>query len=1368
MILILSLILMPFQQNIVFAEDISGQYILTNLALNKNAYSSANETASFTPDLAVDGDTSSKSSRWSSGSSFPGQWIYIDLGGKATVEKIKLYWEAAYATRYIIQVSDDTQSWNDIYTQNNGTGGVEEIVLSASVDARYVRVYMVERSNVWTSVSLYEVEIYGYGDNIEPTAKDVASSITSIDAPEKGEWKLTLPEIPEGYSISIKGSDREAVIGLDGRIYPPLVDAVVNLTFEVVRLSDNTTALTDTFEITVPGTEDIDPSANEVPKVIPSLREWVGRKGSFTMGHDSKIYVDPNYYDELKDIAEVFAEDMRDINGYLPEVATSRPDTGDFYLTLNCSDEGLGEEGYYFDVDDVVTISANTPKGVFYGTRTALQVLVQDSGKDNIPKGIARDYPKYKSRGFMLDVGRKYFPMSFLQDCVKLMSWYKMNEFQVHLNDNYIWINENNWQTAYAAFRLESEKHPGLTAKDGSYSKAEFAALFDMAEKYAINIIPEIDTPAHSLALTQYMPEISSSLYGRDHLDLNNSQTYELVDDIFEEYLPIFKGQNVHIGTDEYNQAESKKFREYTNRYISMIKNSGKTPRLWGSLTRMKDDPQTTVISDNVVMNLWNDSWGEVNEMFSLGFKGINTADSLLYIVPAAGYYRDYLDCRSLYNSWEPTDFGYTIVYPGHQQLLGGMFCIWNDGIGNGITTFDVYDRALPAVQTLGEKMWSGNRNDRISYYEFQQLAKTLGSAPNSNPERNVGSVSDVVLDYSFDDENNPGRDGSGNSYDAQVGEGMWISEGKVGGAVEFKQSTDHISTPVMSKGFPWSVSMWVKPAANGADEQILMESPDGVLKLRQKNTGKVGFSREGYDYSFNYTVPTGEWTHLVFTGELTRTSLYVNGEFVETIDSTGSVSNTGTFVLPLETIGSKSSSFTGILDELKVYDRKLEDYEIKILAGIADNILVSSITVDGKKIDSFDPEVYSYRYKVMRSLSNMIPKVEVTPVSDDISIEIINPQSLPGETIINASSKDGPVTATYKITFDVVDEIYLSDIEWVSADAGWGTIRKDMSIDGNSIRLRSESGTTVTYQKGIGTHANSEIIYDISGKGYGIFEAYIGVDQEMGPATAASITFEVWMDGRKLYDSGLMTSTTPQKFVSLDITGGKQLTLIVTDAGNGIGSDHGDWADTKFRTAEIAAETGTALLGPDHAGLNEEFEIILGLTNAKDVMAQDISIAYNPHNIEFLDAVSYDSQKISVLQYHQPETGTLRLIVASNGSGNSINNDASVAKLKFRVKKSFEKETIKVTEAVLSDGYGNLTFAAVSGIDIYFRQTYSFDLNGDGRISIGDLGIVAFYYGTDEASVNWDIAKRADLDGDNRVSLTDLVIMAKKIFAVE
>ncbi|WP_447138593.1 NPCBM/NEW2 domain-containing protein [Micromonospora sp. LZ34] len=145
------------------------------------------------------------------------------------------------------------------------------------------------------------------------------------------------------------------------------------------------------------------------------------------------------------------------------------------------------------------------------------------------------------------------------------------------------------------------------------------------------------------------------------------------------------------------------------------------------------------------------------------------------------------------------------------------------------------------------------------------------------------------------------------------------------------------------------------------------------------------------------------------------------------------------------------------------------------------------------------------------------------------------------------AAPADGPVE-------------YLSDRDWVSATAGWRSVQKDRAVSGNPISIGG-----IGYAKGIGTHANSEIVYDLEPADTR-FVAIVGIDDVQRTSPNASIVFQVLADGEVVYDSGLMRAQpySPPQRVELDVLGVEQLVLRVTDAGNTNNSDHADWADAK------------------------------------------------------------------------------------------------------------------------------------------------------------------------------------------------------------
>ena len=472
--------------------------------------------------------------------------------------------------------------------------------------------------------------------------------------------------------------------------------------------------------------------ANPAPQVIPSLREWSGGSGSFALMGTSRIVIDAAYQTQLMDTARVFQSDLFDVVGHsLPVVTSGSPGSGDFFLTLTTSDDRIGNEGYLFNVGNRVTISARTSTGIFYGTRTALQILQEDPARSSIPRGKARDYPEYQERGFMLDVGRKFFSLGFLEDEVRFMAWYKMNDFHLHLNDNEVGAGSSpDWMHKYAAFRLNSGRFPGLASNDGSYTEQDIRSLEQVASQYAVTITPEIDAPAHALAFAQYRPNLTNQKYPRDILDLNNPDTYTFLNALWSEFLPWFDTTQVDIGVDECVPEEANECLQFINTYDAFMKQRGKTVRMWGSLTKLKGN---TRVNTDIVLDVWDNKWANPVDMVKQGFHIINANDNLLYIVPRAGYFHDYLDTRLLYERWEPYIFDFSNpgmnLQPGDPHLLGGMFAEWNDKLGSVVSDADVQQRVKPAMQTLGEKLWSGTTT-AMTYEQFCQVAQQIGQAP--------------------------------------------------------------------------------------------------------------------------------------------------------------------------------------------------------------------------------------------------------------------------------------------------------------------------------------------------------------------------------------------------------------------------------------------------------------------------------------------------------------------------------------------------------------------------------------------------------------------------------------------------------------
>ena len=380
---------------------------------------------------------------------------------------------------------------------------------------------------------------------------------------------------------------------------------------------------------------------------------------------------------------------------------------------------------------------------------------------------------------------------------------------------------------------------------------------------------------------------------------------------------PVFdQNTTVNVGTDEYDGKYAENFRQYTDDMLKFIQDTGRDVRLWGSLSMRKGS--TPVRSENVQMNIWNTSWANPNEMYKQGFDLINMVDGTLYMVPGAGYYNDYLNSQNIYNNWQPNNMGGTIIPAGDEQMLGSAYAIWNDMVdkkANGISEYDIYDRFEKALPAMSSKLWGDGQD--LKYNELNEVVNSLGTAPNSNPRDVVTSKSDTVLNYDFN--KSEIVDKSGNEYNVVNKKNVATVAGKFSKGLELSGGESYIETPLADMGPNNSVSFWVKMDKDATGEQVLFESDKGSIKMSQKDTGKVGFSRIGYDYSFNYELPKDEWVKLEINGYANKAELYVNGELVDTLAKNATGGKYATLTLPLERIGSKTTSFKGIIDNLEI-----------------------------------------------------------------------------------------------------------------------------------------------------------------------------------------------------------------------------------------------------------------------------------------------------------------------------------------------------------------------------------------------------------------------------------------------------------------
>ena len=208
------------------------QAAAANVALNKEVTSSANESATWSADKAVDGDKTSDSGRWSSGDMGTNrdnsQWLVIDLSAATTnVESINIYFNLkAWSTEYQIQTSDSNgadANWETVYelsrdsanVQRNDPDVINASDLSKAELKRYVRFYFKKGNiNGWKCISVREIEIMGTQSGMIETAASVLKNLSGLTV-GANEEELVIPNTSEQYDISIYGSELDQLLTED-------------------------------------------------------------------------------------------------------------------------------------------------------------------------------------------------------------------------------------------------------------------------------------------------------------------------------------------------------------------------------------------------------------------------------------------------------------------------------------------------------------------------------------------------------------------------------------------------------------------------------------------------------------------------------------------------------------------------------------------------------------------------------------------------------------------------------------------------------------------------------------------------------------------------------------------------------------------------------------------------------------------------------------------------------------------------------------------------------------------------------------------------------------------------------------------------
>ncbi len=972
-----------------------------NIAKGKRATASGVEVGmeSCTPNLAVDGD---KETRWSAPQMKTGtdanqkqnmQWLELNLGNNVTdITSIDIsFFKLVFSTDYTIKTrASETDNWREVahitHEPSAEQNKVDSIKTVKELD-KYVRFEFnkVNTQAGGNSVSVREIEVNGTQVPVpyEPeSAKEVLDTVKGLDTITADMTEVPLPQVPEGYEIHVIGSEYPQVITDDGKIsaYNMYDYKSMEIMLQVVNKEDETDVAKKAFQVAVPKKTqkhvDLFPEVenqNAEPKVIPSIQEWYGYDGEFKLTKNSRIIVKDGANLGADKIAKQFQEDMKEITGMeLAIVSGQESDADDILIESAVEDTyTLGDEGYLLQADDDgIHIIGNGYNGCLYGAMTLEQVFYTQKDEFKFPKGIARDFSKYAVRGVMIDIARTPYRMDALEDIVKALAFYKINEVQFHLNDNrHVPGNADrdkyeHWENVEGMFRLESDTFPSLKTTEkkndyynevfgGSpqYTKEEYKNLQNLAMDYGINPISEIDAPGHSLLFTKYVrnhldeaqkavPEIKGNINADKDWELlamtgeKKDSAFAFMDALFDEYLEedVFLGDTVNIGADEYwniNDQERPGVQEYIRKMADNVKDHDKKVRMWGSTSQFFKNQDQAKAYNDIEIDFWSNSWENAANRIEQGYKVVNVDSFHLYGNPGRDK-RDVVNVEHVFNNWDPTVMTGSKVSKSEPNLLGAKTALWADIADMGVTERDNFERIMRQAAVLSEKTWGGT-DETQTFEEYSFKYDRLQQGPGVSLGADVDSETGLVLDYDFANvKDGKVYDASGNGYNGNISDAK-IKEEAGTAWLQLNGDTE-VQTELRSMDYPYTVQFELRLAkeGNGDGETYIFDGRDGRLSINDK--GNLQINRSYFTQDFGYQIPTDKPVQMTIVGTQQVTKLYIDGKLEKTLLRTTNSETDyehllSTFVFPLSSIGK---GIEGELANLKVYNKALSPEKIK------------------------------------------------------------------------------------------------------------------------------------------------------------------------------------------------------------------------------------------------------------------------------------------------------------------------------------------------------------------------------------------------------------------------------------------------------
>ena len=474
-------------------------------------------------------------------------------------------------------------------------------------------------------------------------------------------------------------------------------------------------------------------AATAAVSIIPQPQHLQREPGSYRL--DARTRVEAPNDARGREIAAFLRDAIRAQTG-----VAVREGVGTHAIELKLDPAVQGEEAYRLAVTpEQVTISASSDRGLFWGVQTLRQLLpLSKAAPVEIPAVRIEDAPAYAWRGVMLDVSRHFYPVSFIEKQLDLLSYYKINTFHWHLTDDQGWriqIKRYPKLTRVGAWRTEADG----TRYGGFYTQAQIRAVVDYARRRNITVIPEIEMPGHSVAAIAAYPELSCSkkqvavttAWGvHKNIDcVGDEGTFTFLEHVLDEVLPLFPSPYVHIGGDETPKVawhECASCQALMHR-LGLKDEEGLQSYFIKRIQRYLESKGKTLVGWDEILEGGADKHAIIEAWRGADEQAKALANGNRVVVAGPFYIDRPLDSLTVQdvfrtdiaNDSSPNDAkADAAIFAAHRaQLLGAEAPLWSERAN----PYNAESKLYPRVLAFAENLWRGNAHDDAAWADFHR-----------------------------------------------------------------------------------------------------------------------------------------------------------------------------------------------------------------------------------------------------------------------------------------------------------------------------------------------------------------------------------------------------------------------------------------------------------------------------------------------------------------------------------------------------------------------------------------------------------------------------------------------------------------------